>query len=186
MKVLKFSENLFGIVGVHTFRGIKRPYGEYFKAFSFFVISATFGTMFGTSAAYIYQNFRDLSQLAEMIMAFVGVFTCSANFGSYNSIVLRANAVKKLSKELQDIVNKGSELIITKNVNSLVFLGVFSDENGDGFEIYSRTERRCRFVTKWVLLYTLINIAVVSTSFSIIHSIVCMRRGNFDTKTWFF
>lgn len=51
--------------------------------------------------------------------------------------------------------------------------------------IYQKTETRCRLFSKWALIIYTNFLLIFFITPSIIHSIVCMRCGNFDTSTWF-
>lgn len=56
----------------------------------------------------------------------------------------------------------------------------------DESEIYRSTERKCRLITKWTLFLTWAACGTFGILPSIIHSMICMWHGNFDTSSWFF
>lgn len=54
------------------------------------------------------------------------------------------------------------------------------------FETYVEVEMKCRLTTKRTTMVYYVNTVLSVVLPSIVHSIICMWRNNFDTKTWYF
>lgn len=109
MKVLRFSEILFSILGIYSFDMIKKPYDQVVKTLSFYFISVSLMMGIGCSAAFIYEKFNDPSQLLHTIIAFAEMIVFLEGFGSYVSATMSTNRINSLTSELQEIVDKGKK-----------------------------------------------------------------------------
>lgn len=108
MKVFKFNEIVFSIVGILPSDRFEKPFGETVKTFSFYFHLIGVGVYGTACCAYIFGHLTDFSQLADTMMSFVGMFAALANIGSYISVAMNVKNVKKLSNELQKIFDNGT------------------------------------------------------------------------------
>lgn len=186
MKVFKFNRICFTILGVYPFIRIKREYRELVQNCSFYFVFATLAVYLCVHVAFIHQNFHHLSQLPDLILAFAAIVFWFAINGSYiGSIIGKKKALDDLSNELQAIVDKGN--LFNEKLMKSEFLMKFSAvKKTEEFRIYRKTERRCRLILVWAFIVSFANCAFLGIFPSVVHSIVSMVSGNFDTSTWFF
>lgn len=102
MKVLKYSEIYLTFLGICSNR-LNENTNEFLKTFnSYFFLVGFIGPLYGCSAAYIYENFSDLTTVTNaLIVLSAGV----ASVGSFVSVGLNMKNVKLLHNKLQKIVD---------------------------------------------------------------------------------
>lgn len=186
MKVLKFSEYYLTFLGICSHK-LDVPTNEFLKSINAYIfLIGFFGPLCGFSAAYIYQNLSDLETSTNALLVLSAGMAAS---GAYISIGVNMKTVKRMHNELQKIVDNGrkhNRILFTSQHKILMKNNIFSKAERNGFaDIYRKAERNGRLCTKWISLYVVVNCTLCAFLMAIVHSIVCMWRGNYQTSTWF-
>lgn len=94
-------------MGIYPFQRLKKPYDKYVQTFSFYLFFTNLGMIIAASAVYLYSNFSSVRQLPDAVVAFLTIFACLANVGSYLTIVKNKEKLEQLNDKLQEIVDNG-------------------------------------------------------------------------------
>lgn len=156
---------------------------ENYRYFFLIVLSV----FFITNGAFIHGHFSNLSHLPEVMMAFIALVAWPSIVGPSVSIAMNMPELESLNRRLQTIVNN-SKCENLKKIRSIFieFCLFCLAEDTNEFDIYKKAEEKCRLNTIATFLLSMFNCTIFSFLPSILHSIICMSRGNYDTSTWFY
>lgn len=178
LKVMELNQISMSWIGIHSMH-LDEPSNEFFKSISAYCI--LFCTVFffiGSSAAFVYEFSSDFVLVSEPLLIVIAGLQC---FGMFVSVGFNMKTIKLLHIKLQEIIDEST--VVLTILSTAVFLlsrMIFSDKEGRIFNIYLKTEKRCRKITKLMACYP----AMLMFTGALLYSVYCLLTGNRDTSTW--